>query len=284
MNAVMPETVVEELSGDNSDDWSTIYNAVMQRGLRFTPISSKMLETIIESLGPYNIKYLIAYENGIPSAICSYSLKDARILRIVDFCVLPRDTNSGIDLIDMVLSEARNRKYEILSCWLPLSVPKSLDILGEYLFTPGESRTLMHHFLTESPQGFDLKITEHQESDSNPSILPFETGFQLYSLLESLKTSWYHAATIENTNLENSGIAVYLSTKMNKQGWIFPTYETTAPLDTTLLSASLSYMYNCGVQDILTESDGSIQWQKSFREFGFEEVSTQFELTFNLEY
>ncbi|MDF1539889.1 MAG: hypothetical protein P1Q69_13405 [Candidatus Thorarchaeota archaeon] len=278
----MTEIVVEELSENNSDDWSTVYNSVMRRGLRFSPISSRMLEQIVRSLKPYNIKYLVAYENGIPSGICSYSKKDDNVFRIVDFCVLPHGEKPGTILVDMMLSEARAREYEIMSCWLPLSAPKSLDVLAEYLFNAGDSRVLMRHFLTESPRGPKQEISEYPEIDSEPSVLPFETGFQMYSLLESLKTSWYHAATINNTISQNSGIEVYLSTKMNRQGWIFPTCEALAPIDVDILSAALSYLYDAGVRDVLTESEGAMQWQKSFREYSFKEICTQFELSFDL--
>lgn len=280
----MSAVIIEELNRENSEDWATIYNSVMQRGLRFTPISSRMLEKIVDSMNPLKIKYMIAYENGVPSSICSYSLMDEYLFQIVDFCVLPRDKQSGIFLVDHMLLEARRREFESISCWLPLSIPTTIDVLGEYLFTPAESLILMRQFLPKPPKESPLNVIEYENSASETVILPFRTGFQLYTLLESLKIPWYHAASIRDTQGTDFGIDLYLSKKMRKLGWIFPSCESFEPVDSEMVFGALSYMYDMGVRDILTQSDGSLQHQNPLRISGFKEICTQFEMRFNLAY
>ncbi len=273
------------LDNDNSDDWAKVYNQVMQKSLRFTPLSGRTLETIVEFLQSHNVTFLIGYEKSRPSAVCSYYIDESgQELNIYDFCVLPVDRYVGVSLLDQLLSLARSADCRNISTWIPSSSTTSLDVLGEYLFNPGRARSLLRCFLAEAPTDFDSDIIDHSsEKDIRFSLLPFHTPFQMQSISESLMSPWKHSYTVVGADAK-SRMEIFLSNKLHRQAWIFPSEDTDTPVSHETLSSTAAFLHDLGVRDILTEVDSEDLWQRPYRNLGFDRISTRFELTFDLMY
>ncbi len=274
-----------KLDIDNSDDWAKVYNLVMQRSRRFTPLSGRTLDEIVEFLQSHNVTFLIGYEKTRPSAVCSYYIdENGQELNIYDFCVLPVDRHVGVSLLDQLLSLARSVDCRNVSTWIPSSSTTSLDVLGEYLFNPGRAMSLLRCFLADAPADFDCEIIDHtSEEDTSISKLPFHTPFQMQSITESLMSPWKHSYTVAGDDV-SSGLEIFLSKKLKRQAWIFTSEESDSPVRDEILSSAAAFLHDLGVRDILAEVDSEDIWQEPYRNLGFDRISTRFELTFDLMY
>ncbi len=273
------------LDSDNSDDWAKVYNQVMQRSLRFTPLSGRTLEKIVELLQSHNVTFLIGYERTRPSAVCSYFIDEkGQELNIYDLCVLPVDRHVGVSLLDQLLSLARSVDCKNVSTWIPSSSTTSLDVLGEYLFNPGRGMSLLRCFLAEAPADFNSEIINHTlEEDTSISTLPFHTPYQMQSITESLMSPWMHSYSVAGDDV-SSGLEIFLSTKLHRQAWIFTSEDSDSPVSDEILSSTAAFLHDLGVRDILAEVESEDLWQKPYRNMGFDRISTRFELTFDLMY
>ncbi|MFW9848780.1 MAG: hypothetical protein ACFFF4_06550 [Candidatus Thorarchaeota archaeon] len=282
----MSKAHVKILDNETADDWSKVYNQVMQQSLRFSPLSSSTLLKIAEYLNIHGVTFLLSYEKLRPSAICSYLVdKVKKELSILDFGVLPIANTSGAILLDHLLHLARSSGCNRVKTWLPTTSTRSLDTLAEYLFSPGRAKSVMRCFLEEPPEEFDCEISEIiSNQDDDITLLPFQVPYQMQSLIESLMSPWKYAYRISSRNNQNEAIDVYLTNKHRLQAWIFQSNQSERPVNFEILSSSTAFLYDTGVRDIFTEVESGELWQLPYKDVGFDRVTTRFELYFEINY
>jgi hypothetical protein len=275
---------VKELDTESSDDWAKVYNQVMQRSLRFNPLSGRTLERIVEYLSSQGVTFLIGYEGVRPTAVCSYSFdSENKALVVYDFCVLPVNRYVGAKILDQLLSLARTENSKSVQTWLPASSTTTLDVLGEYLFTPGRAKSLMRCFLAEAPKSTDVEIIDiSSDNEQSITLLPFEMPFQMQSIMESLTSTWTHSYRIVSEREYSNYVDVYLTNKSRQQAWVFSSRDVDTPISTDLLTGAASFMHDIGVRDILTEVESGDLWQQPYKHLGFERLSTRFEVNIEL--
>ncbi len=282
----MSKAHVRILDNETTDDWSNVYNQVMQQSLRFSPLSSSTLEKIAEYLNIHGVTFLLSYEKLRPSAICSYIIdKDKKELSILDFGVLPIASTSGSILLDHLLQLARSSGCNLVKTWLPTTCTRSLDTLAEYLFSPGRAKSVMRSFLEETPEEFECEISEIiSNQDDDITLLPFQVPYQMQSLIESLMSPWRHAYRISAKNSQSGEVDVYLTNKHRLQAWMFQSDSFERPVSFEILSSSAAFLYEIGVRNIFTEVESGELWQIPYKDVGFERVTTRFELFFEINY
>jgi hypothetical protein len=281
---LVSKALVKELDSETSDDWAKVYNQVMQRSLRFSPLSGRILEKMDEFLRTQAVTFLIGYQKMRPSAVCSYSIdEENHLLTIFDFCVLPVNRSAGVSMLDDILSIARNSGCTRVTAWLPATSTTSLDVLGEFLFTPGNAMALMRCFLDKAPTDYDVEIEDlTSDEESSDTLLPFQYPFHMQSLLESLMSPWKISYVAQDVVEQNDAMEIYLTNKLRQQAWIFPVQNSEMTVKFEHLSGTAAYLYDIGVRDILTEVESGDVWQKPFKDLGFERVVTRFEVFFDL--
>lgn len=265
------------------DQWVDVYNQEMKRVHGFIPLSKNKLEHMLPLLRKHGAELILALEGHQPSAVCSYIMDHKSLhARILDLVVLSLRPNGGLSIIDSVLSKSRNSGMERMACWIPVSLSTSLDVLGEYLFTPEVGSVLMKCDMRARPSGKDVDIDENSSSDkSELALLPLREPLQISSLLHDYAGKWNLAFTTREYGLP-TGFDVYLSNKYRRDAWVFSSFRNGKPYQECLLS-TLGLLYDRGVRVVHTETEVAYHRRTPFDACGFCEVSTAFEMTFGFE-
>ncbi len=274
---------ISSLTSDNMGQWVDVYNREMKRINGFIPLSTNKLEHMLPLLRKYGAELILAIDGHQPSAVCSYIMDHQSLhTRILDLVILSLHPKGGLSLIDSVLSKSRESGMERIICWAPVSLSTSLDVLGEYLFTPEIGAVLMKNEMRARPSGNDIDIVNHSLNDvSEMTLLPLREPLQVSSLLHDYAGNWNLAITTSECDLE-TGFDVYLSNKFRREAWVFSSFRNGKPCQECLLS-TLGLLYDRGVRVVYTEIEIGYHRRTPFDACGFFEVSTEFEMTFGFE-
>jgi hypothetical protein len=187
-------------------------------------------------------------------------------------------------MVDQILTEARKLGCTRVCASLPTTSTTSLDVLGEFLFAPGNAMSIMRCFLDRAPEDYDTQIVDLTTNDEDMTLLPFENPLIMQALLETLLSPWKLSYRV-STGVEKDGfIDLYLSNKLRQQAWIFPFLTPDLAVQHEHLSATAAYLYDIGIRDILAEVESGDYWQSPFKKLGFERVTTWFEVFFDINY
>lgn len=272
------------MDSEKISEWVDLYNRLMSKGTRFDPISVRRFEKIRDILKEYNARFLIAYQNKQPSAIASYILdQDTSLTRIMDFIVSPIFPRGGAELIDRILLDSRRQGIQNVSSWIPLSLSSSIDTLGEYLFNPENGVVTLKKVPSEQPLDIDTDVIDHDTSiKATSNSLPFKEPFKIHALITNMNGIWARTRTYSDAN-HFSFIDVYRSRKHRREAWIFHDRSFHSPTADLLLSV-LSELCRMGIQVVFSEVDIGIEERSGYDGSGFSEISTQFQMTYTLEY
>lgn len=269
---------------ENVSEWVDLYNRQMSRSANFEPISVRRLDQLRALLEKHGTRFLIAYQSKQPSAIGSYIIdKTNRITRMLDFCVSPLFPKGGVDLVDQVLLESRTYQSRRVTSWIPLSLSTSLDVLGEYLFSPEKGLVQMRNSFDGHAPEIEIDLIEHPQSSEDESVyLPFVEPFKISVLMISIRGKWQRTCTCCNEN-RSSFIDVYQSNQQRRDAWIFH-HKSHEPPTPEFLSSTLSLLHSKGIRTAYTEVEIGLRQRASYDICGFSEMSTDFLLTYSLEY
>jgi hypothetical protein len=274
---------ISSLTAGNMDEWIDVYNQEMKRVHGFIPLSRNKLEYILPLLERHGAELMLASDGQKPSAVCSYIVDhQSRCTRMLDLVVRSLRPKGGLSLMDSVLTKSRNSGMEQMTCWTPVSLGTSLDVLGEYLFTPEVGAVLMKNEMMVRPSGKDIDIVDHSSNDtSEMTLLPLREPLQMRSLLHAYAGHWNLAITTHESGSE-PGLDVYLSNKLRREAWVFNRFRNGTPSEECLMS-TLRLLYDRGVRVVYTEIEVGYHRRTPFDTCGFCEISTEFEMTFGFE-
>ncbi len=249
----------------------------------FEPLSLRRLgklKPVIEKIGGV---FCLAYQNGIPSAACSY-IADAghSITRITDFCTSPKHHHGARALIDKILTESRSKKITNVQAWMPVDSSTSLDILVEYLFSPSIGRLFMRNTMNERPFSSKINLNLIESSaQGEVTTLPFAEPLSIRALVVGFDGQWQKVSTIEKPE-SNLSLVVFQSQKRKRHVWLFQ--RGSRSLEQEFLSSVLDRLYSQGVRAVYAQIDVALDHRIPFEECGFQMLATDFLLEVTLEY
>jgi hypothetical protein len=274
---------ISSLTADNMNEWIDVYNQEMKRVHGFIPLSRTKFEHMLPLLEKHGAELMLAIEGQKPSAVCSYIIDHQKQnTRMLDLVVLSLHPKGGLSLMDSVLTKSRNLGMKQMICWTPVSLGTSLDVLGEYLFTPEVGAVLMKNEMKVRPPAKDIDVVDHCSSGtSEMTLLPLREPLQIRSLLYAYAGHWNLAITTHESGPE-TGLDVYLSSKLRRESWVFNRFRNGTPSEECLMS-TLRLLYDRGVRVVYTEIEVGYHRRTPFDTCGFCEISTEFEMTFSFE-
>jgi len=113
-------------------------------------------------------------------------------------------------------------------------------------------------------------------------MLPLAEPLKISSLLVSLRGDWKKTFTYSDVP-NSSSIEIYQSNKERRYAWIFHQTHLESP-SPEFLSSVLAILYDKGVRVVYSEVDIGLTQRIAYDTCGFEEMATNFLMTYTLEY
>ena len=281
---------VRSVTSGQEDNWLRIYNSSIALPSECAPLSARDIDSLAQNRLLSLENLLVAYRGRTPSAACRLVIDPASSsVLMCDLGSLPGRPEGARDLIDHVITQAREMRIARVGVWVDGSSESLANLVSSFSFDVRRVRVRMDCTMMSAPERTAASPTSRFShlTDGRPlSESDLEGRTTMHDLIEYNEMMWRES---ERLTTGQAVVSAYTSEKSRTTAWMLtrgqnPANQDTFNIEERDLLALMTRLYERRVRHIRAETVPEYAVRRVFSSVGFEPKKSCFLLGLELLY